>query len=190
VILPWSTDKIQDPVFPAVGPVYQEQPKPLVGLAGESRTFDANGQWFRVALNAAQFGTPFGDGSVLLTDRPILGVNPPKPAKRSPLRSDVPCETQERPDLETVPGAPPPSRRVDTSSPAYQARYAKAKETALVTLVERFRQSGLKVTPQMADATRSLVEDLARRAGNLAQLDVLREGLPLTRDNIRKAAGG
>jgi hypothetical protein len=72
-----------------------------LGLAGESRSFDANGQWFRVALNAGQFGTPFGDGRTLLTDRPVLGANPPPPAKRSPLRPDVPCETQQQPDLRT-----------------------------------------------------------------------------------------
>ena len=103
VILPWTLDKVEDPEFPAVGPVYQEQTKPLVGLAGESRTFDANGQWFRVALNAAQYGTPVGNGQVMLTDRPILGANPPKPAKRPPLRPEVPCETQEQPDLRTNP---------------------------------------------------------------------------------------
>jgi hypothetical protein len=41
----------------------------------------------------------------------------------------------------------------------------------------------------MTDATRSLVDDLARRAGNLAQLKVLRDGLSLTSANIRKAGG-
>ena len=103
VILPWTLDTVPDKEFPAVGPVYQEQTKPLVGLAGESRTFDANGQWFRVALNAAQYGTPVGNGQVMMSDRPIIGANPPKPAKRPPLRPDVPCETQEQPDLRTNP---------------------------------------------------------------------------------------
>jgi phospholipid/cholesterol/gamma-HCH transport system substrate-binding protein len=101
VILPWSVDKIEDPDFPAIGPVYQEMPKPLIGLTGESRTFDANGQWFRVQLMGSQFATPMGSNRFLLSDKPILGANPPKPAKRSPLRADVPCETQEQPDLRT-----------------------------------------------------------------------------------------
>jgi phospholipid/cholesterol/gamma-HCH transport system substrate-binding protein len=101
VILPWTLDTIEDPDFPAIGPVYQEQPKPLIGLAGESRTFDANGQYFRVSLNAAQYATAVGDGRFTLTDRPPSGANPPKPAGRSPLRPDVPCETQEQPDLRT-----------------------------------------------------------------------------------------
>jgi len=32
-ILPWTKDTIEDPVFPAVGPVYVESTKPLSGLA-------------------------------------------------------------------------------------------------------------------------------------------------------------
>jgi len=37
---------------------------------------------------------------------PLQGVNPPK-AERSPIRYDVPCETQEPPDLRTQPSGPP-----------------------------------------------------------------------------------
>jgi len=112
VILPWTLDRIQDPDFPAIGPVYQEQVKPLVGLASESRSFDANGQYFRVSLNGGNIATASTPGTFLLTDRPILGVNPPRPAQRSPLRPDVPCETQQQPDLRTNPGRPPESFRV------------------------------------------------------------------------------
>jgi virulence factor Mce-like protein len=104
VILPWTLDKIEDEDFPAIGPVYQEQTKPLVGLSGESRAHDANGQYFRVSLNAAQYATTVGNGRFLLTDRPPAGANPPRPAGRSPLRPDVPCETQEQPDLRTKEG--------------------------------------------------------------------------------------
>ena len=125
VILPWTLDTVPDKDFPSIGPVYQEQTKPLIGLAGESRTFDANGQWFRVALNAAQYGTPVGGGQVMLTDRPILGANPPKPAKRPPLRPDVPCETQQQPDLRTNP-TPVESFRV-REAPAAAEAAARAK---------------------------------------------------------------
>jgi phospholipid/cholesterol/gamma-HCH transport system substrate-binding protein len=107
VILPWTLDRVEDPDFPAIGPVYQEQPKPLVGLAGESRTFDANGQWFRVSLNGTQFATPIGAGRFMFTDRAIAGVNPPPPSRRPALNSSVPCETQQQPDLRTNPGRPP-----------------------------------------------------------------------------------
>jgi phospholipid/cholesterol/gamma-HCH transport system substrate-binding protein len=128
VVLPWSVDKIEDPDFPAIGPVYQEQPKPLIGLAGESRTFDANGQWFRVQVMGSQFATPFGADRFLLTDRPVLGANPPKPAKRPPLRSDVPCETQQQPDLRTIPQKmPQPSFRLrEAPAEAQQQALGKA----------------------------------------------------------------
>jgi phospholipid/cholesterol/gamma-HCH transport system substrate-binding protein len=109
VILPWSQDKIQDKAFPAEGPVYQEATKPLPGLAGESRTGDANGQWFRVLLSPPRFAYPFGTDKLFLTTNPIQGVNPPTPQghARPPLRPDVPCETQQQPDLRTDPGPAP-----------------------------------------------------------------------------------
>ena len=133
VILPWTRDKIDDPEFPATGMVYEEQPKALVGLAGESRSFDANGSWFRVALNAAQYATPLSGGDrFLLTDRPLLGANPPRPDQRPPLRPDVPCETQQQPDLRTRQAAPPQeSFRVrDVTSPEAVAREKQARALA------------------------------------------------------------
>jgi phospholipid/cholesterol/gamma-HCH transport system substrate-binding protein len=109
VVLPWSKDTIEDKAFPAKGPVYQEATKPLPGLAGESRSGDANGQWFRVMVAAPKFAYPFGTDRFFFTGNPIQGVNPPVPEnhKRSPLRSDVPCETQQPPDLRTIPGGGP-----------------------------------------------------------------------------------
>jgi virulence factor Mce-like protein len=144
VVVPWTLDKIQDEVFPAHGPVYTEQAKALVGLAGESRSFDANGQWFRVQLNAAQFATPAGEGRFFLTNRPILGSNPPKPNARPPLRDDIPCETQQQPDLRTQPLAPPqPSFRVTPGDPAAAAaRTAKAQTAAVKWLREQLRRQG------------------------------------------------
>ncbi|HEV2812291.1 MAG TPA: MlaD family protein, partial [Solirubrobacteraceae bacterium] len=139
VILPWSLDKIEDEDFPAIGPIYQEQPKPLIGLSGESRTFDANGQYFRVSLNSAQYATTMGDGRFLLTDRPPAGANPPKPAQRSPLRPDVPCETQEPPDLRTREGAPPPAFKVRSAPPEMEE---KAREIAATWLKGELIKTG------------------------------------------------
>ncbi len=104
VILPWSQDTIQDKQFPATGPVFQDSVKVLPGLAGESRSGDANGQWFRVLVSGGAYATPLGNGSIALTGEQIAGVNPPAPAQRSALRSDVACETQEQPNLQTDPG--------------------------------------------------------------------------------------
>ena len=161
VILPWSVDKIEDPDFPAIGPIYQEQTKPLVGLAGESRSFDANGQFFRVMLNPAQFATPLGTGAeqtVLLTERPVLGANPP-PQKRPPLKPDVPCETQERPDLRTQQMRPPrPSFRVadPTASPEGRERLDKSMKTAIDWLKSEYKMIG-------RDDKVKIVDDLLTR---------------------------
>ena len=109
VVLPWSKDTIEDKAFPAKGPVYEEATKPLPGLAGESRSGDANGQWFRVMVAAPKFAYPLGTDRFFFTGNPIQGVNPPAPQnhKRSPLRPDVPCETQQPPDLRTIPQTGP-----------------------------------------------------------------------------------
>ena len=67
----------------------------------------------------ASFGT---------TALPLLGANPPKPKARPPLRNDVPCETQQPPDLRSTAGAPPPQHRVDTNDAAFKARWAKVRK--------------------------------------------------------------
>ncbi|HEX6389610.1 MAG TPA: MlaD family protein [Solirubrobacteraceae bacterium] len=110
VILPWTKDKIEDKAFPAVGPVYDEAPKAFPGLAGESRVGDANGQWFRVLVGGGLFSVPNGNGGIMLNDSPLLGANPP-PGPRPPLKPDVPCETQEQPDLRTIPAGVGASHR-------------------------------------------------------------------------------
>ena len=156
VILPWTKDTVPDEDFPAIGPVFQEQTKPLVGLAGESRSFDANGQWFRVAVNAGQFGTPLTDGRTLLTDRPVLGINPPPPDKRPPLRPDVPCETQVKPDLRSKQMRPTQrSFKIDTpNTPEGRARDLKAREAAVEWLKDEYKAVGkddVKVVDELLD---------------------------------------
>jgi phospholipid/cholesterol/gamma-HCH transport system substrate-binding protein len=125
VVLPWSRDTIEDETFPARGPVYQEATKPLPGLAGESRSGDANGQWFRVMLDTPKFAYPFGTDKLFLTGQPLQGVNPPVPKNhaRPPLRADVPCETQQAPDLRTIPSLAPQGQEI-APAPAAAAQDA------------------------------------------------------------------
>jgi virulence factor Mce-like protein len=111
VILPWANDRVPDSLFPASGTVAQESAKGLVGLGGESRSGDANGQWARVLAANGQITYALGSDPTGLTrfaqtTFPILGINPIKSA-RPPSRYDVPCETQQRPDLRTIPGQAP-----------------------------------------------------------------------------------
>ena len=120
VVLPWSKDKLVDDKFPSTGPVYQELPKPFPGLAGESRSGDANGQWFRVLAAGGTNLVTFGPGVYGTTALPLLGVNPRKPTKRPPLNADAPCENQQTPDLRSKPGDPPPQRQVNVNSKAFK----------------------------------------------------------------------
>jgi virulence factor Mce-like protein len=142
VILPWSQDRIADKAFPALGPVYQEATKPLPGLAGESRSGDANGQWFRVLVSAPKFAYPFGDGRFFLTGEPLQGVNPPTPDhhKRPPLRPDVACETQQQPDLRTIPDPAPKGHELQPVDPA---KVQQALEETVTFLRGKIKEQGL-----------------------------------------------
>jgi phospholipid/cholesterol/gamma-HCH transport system substrate-binding protein len=144
VLHAWSTDTVPDERFPAVGPVYQEAPKPLPGLAAESRNGDANGQWVHVLTSAGDRTVNTGNGFFAQAYRPVIGTNPPKPAARPPLRPGVACETQERPDLRTVPG--PPDAEVARGLPdtPLARRRAQAAEDRAVGVVRRhLRERGL-----------------------------------------------
>jgi hypothetical protein len=174
VILPWTKDKVKDAAFPALGTVYEESTKPLVGLSGESRSGDANGQWFRVLAAGGTNMLSLNPGVFSLNPAPVEGFNPPPPSSPPPLNSSVPCETQQPPNLASRPGAPPAQKKLDVTSPKYQARYALAKERAVKWMRKQLVREGLDktfsvvdedVTPQlvqrMADAVRA--KQAARR---------------------------
>ena len=133
VILPWSRDTIKDKAFPATGRVYQESVKFLPGLAAESRSGDANGQYFSLLASGGPNTVSLGNGAAGLpqfaqTLFPIQGANPPRPSTRPSLQPNVPCETQQRPDLRTQPGAPPPqSMASSTPTPRLLKAQARAK---------------------------------------------------------------
>jgi phospholipid/cholesterol/gamma-HCH transport system substrate-binding protein len=162
VIHPWSVDTVPDEHFPAQGKVFEEAPKPLPGLAGESRSGDANGQWFRVLAAGGKNLVTFKPGVYGTTPEPLIGANPPKPQKRPPIDADTPCETQQPPDLRTDPGPPPEQRQVDTSTPAFQARYAQARAKAVDWLRDQLKAEGLDGLLKVAeeDVTGQLVEKL------------------------------
>ncbi len=162
VILPWTKDTVPDPNFPAKGKVFEEAVKPLPGLSGESRSGDANGQWFRVLLAGGTTVATLNPGVFAAVPSPIKGANPPKPDARPPLHRTVPCETQEKPNLATKVGDPPPQRTVDITSAAYQARYALAKGRAIEWLRKQLKLEGLDDTLEVSDqdVTKALVDRL------------------------------
>ena len=179
VILPWTKLTVPDPVFPAQSNVYQEAVKPLVGLAGESRSGDANGQWFRILTLGGRNLVTLKPGIFAVTPNPIEGTNPPAP-KRPPVnRNDIPCETQAVPDLRSNAGPPPVQRQIDVTNPAYVKRLAKDKAAAVEWLKDQLKAEGLadelKVVDE--DVTKSLLDRVAAatRADQAAQRARMRE---------------
>jgi virulence factor Mce-like protein len=142
VLVPFGNTKLEDPNFPATGPVFEEIPKSLVGLAGESRSFDANGSWFKVLGTGGPETVSLGNGLLGATTSSFQGVNPPPQVQRPPLRPETPCETQEPPDLRTIPGRAPQAMRIDRSSPKVVARTAKAQATAVELMRDQLKAEG------------------------------------------------
>jgi hypothetical protein len=115
VIIPWSADEVgngqTDGAGDPINPVYQETGYGLVGIGGESRSGDANGQYIRVQAGG---GTntikipAFGGGGVGFPTESQVGVAPfdlmgamPRiqDSAKTRFRPNVRCETQEPPNL-------------------------------------------------------------------------------------------
>jgi virulence factor Mce-like protein len=170
VLVPFGNDKVEDKAFPATGPVHQEVPKQLVGLAGESRSFDANGQWFKVLGTGGPETFSLGNGLIGATTSSFQGVNPRPQIKRPPLRAEEPCENQEPPDLRSLVGPAPQRMNIDRNSPKVAARTAKAQATAVEIMRDRLKAQGSKLEVRNQAATREqLLGGIralkARRAG-------------------------
>jgi phospholipid/cholesterol/gamma-HCH transport system substrate-binding protein len=122
VLAPFFQSRIPDPDFPANSnqKVIEQMQRSFVGLAGESRLFDANPPYYRIqvvsrhGLNRVRPGVP-----------PDGGFAPP------PHRPDVPCETQEPPDL-NAPGGP----YVQFANPGARRRGNRLSEAELRKLFE------------------------------------------------------
>ncbi len=191
VVLPWSNSTLPDPTFPATGKVYQESVAGLPGLAGESRSGDANGQWARVlAANGTQvyalsgtdtqFGKRFG-----VTNFPILGVNPPPAKERPPSRYDVPCETQEPPDLRTIPDPAPQQVSSGKFSPLQSALNQANQFEGLADALKR------EGKPGQAKRWYARARSLRTRNGLLGkQWDIRRGKLTIVPVAGRRTAGG
>ena len=135
VLLPFVRTPIPDPDFPEASgePWFEVSGRLLVGLAGESRIADANSPLARVQAGGGPttiVGTgETGEEYIAQLDLPLQGVRPVSPTKRPTFRPDIPCETQEPPDLNALGGPGDPV--YDTNpvpTPANLAREQRAKE--------------------------------------------------------------
>ena len=122
VVIPWSNDRVVPPEGAPLnyphevhGNVAQETASGLVGIASESRSGDANGQYIRVeaggGANTVMLPGQAPDDplnpAVGLLDFPLLGGLPSvhgdlADSQKTPFRPRVPCERQEPPDLEAA----------------------------------------------------------------------------------------
>jgi virulence factor Mce-like protein len=152
VITPWNEESVPDPNFKSSGPVYQTASKQFTGLAAESRSLDANGQYVRSYGNNANYATLLGDGRMFLSELPFQGVNPPRKTGGAPAyRPDVACETQERPDLRSKPEAPPRTVRINQNAPGAAARRAAATERLLDWMKNSMKQTGMDKRFELSD---------------------------------------
>ncbi|HEX6457956.1 MAG TPA: MlaD family protein [Thermoleophilaceae bacterium] len=104
VLLPFATTKIPDPDFPKnSGAFYQQVARTLPGLAGESRISDPNSGLFHIEVGAGPLTVTQSDGAGQQifgqSTFPIEATRPAKPDSRPVDRPNVPCETQQPPDL-------------------------------------------------------------------------------------------
>jgi phospholipid/cholesterol/gamma-HCH transport system substrate-binding protein len=120
VVIPWSNMDIPSSNGEDADVVYKETAFGLTGIAGESRSGDANGQYIRVGA---------GGGTNTIVTPPIPGVNGPggpaptvgtlvapllgaEPAlgPKTPFHPNDPCENQEPPNLNSNVADPPPGQ--------------------------------------------------------------------------------
>jgi virulence factor Mce-like protein len=150
VVLPTQQSTIEDKNIPAKGKVYEEGSRWLTGITGESRSFDANGQWIKTLAQTANYAYALGNGRFSFTTKPLQGANPAK-AHEPPMRSDVPCETQEAPDLRSIPGTPPPEIKVSRNGPGYAARLTKARASFRTWITRQLKAEGLAGRLKLSD---------------------------------------
>jgi virulence factor Mce-like protein len=130
VVIPWSNTPIPNvngPLDsdsdPPAGKVYEETAYGFSGVAGESRSGDANGQEFRVlggggTNTIAPFPSPDLTGQLTgVAPFAFLGSQPAKQSSaKTPFRPDVPCETQDPPDLHAGAVGPAPETNPTSAS--------------------------------------------------------------------------
>lgn len=148
--------------------MYEEIAKSFSGLAGESRSHDANGPWFKVQGSGGAETLNLGNGLFGSAIAPIVGINPAPDKTRPPLQPDVPCETQQPPDLGSIPAGPPAA--VDTSGVPLP-REKKATATAVAIERRQLKSAGSRTKVSDRLATLADLRKIADLKGVGAQLE-------------------
>jgi phospholipid/cholesterol/gamma-HCH transport system substrate-binding protein len=122
--------KLDDGRFSTGLPAYKELLDGLVGLASASQNFDGNGP--AVRYNGGYGEQLVSTGKLPSSDRlfgtsaaPLLGSRPRPPAKQPPFRPDVPCTSQDLPQLDASAAPPSAQSRHVTPQAATGPKVAK-----------------------------------------------------------------
>jgi phospholipid/cholesterol/gamma-HCH transport system substrate-binding protein len=127
VVIPWSNSSVpandQEPEND--GTIYEKTGYGLAGIAGESRSGDANGQYIRVGLGSGGNVVDIPDPPAGLAENvgttlfEILGSEPDRDSSaKTPFRPTIPCENQDAPDLRSGPVGPAPPQSRSAGSPS------------------------------------------------------------------------
>jgi phospholipid/cholesterol/gamma-HCH transport system substrate-binding protein len=132
VVLPTGDIKIDDGPLTSGAENYKEFWYAMVGLAGEGQNFDGNGMYVRFqpgggdqTISTGKIGPLTGDTLFANAVAKPLGTRPAFPGKRTPYKPDVPCYTNQIPDVNGAATGPP-----DGGGSARSARSAIARSAA------------------------------------------------------------
>jgi phospholipid/cholesterol/gamma-HCH transport system substrate-binding protein len=165
VIHPWTQLVVPDSNFNASNgfparPVYVEALDFLPGLAGESRSYDANGPFIRVLGGSGTLTYSLQPGLLGQALSAINGVQPQPPPNgtRPPLNPNTPCETQTVPDLTSPSGLPPSPVQTNLSAPGAAARFLASSQSLIGAASNLLKSQGIpdvvsKVTSTLAQLT-------------------------------------
>jgi phospholipid/cholesterol/gamma-HCH transport system substrate-binding protein len=182
VLLPFATTPIPDPEMEAASgngpqPFYKQAPRGLVGLSGESRINDANTGMFHVQVGGGPFTIfqtdNYGQKLFGQSPYPLEATRPAKPPKRPVFRPDVPCETQQAPDLH----APKGTTNIDKS-----LKTPIIPTSQLPPELAKLHDNALLITER-------LQTDLARQKQGLPTVDPLGTPSFKTQDALAKEQG-
>jgi hypothetical protein len=176
VVIPWSNTPIPNQNGPSdsdsdppAAKVYQETAYGFAGVGGESRSGDANGQEFRVLGGGGQntiapFTTPDLTGQV--TGVAPFAFEGSQPAKQSsaktPFRPDVPCETQDPPDLHAGALGPAPETTPTSASPASTSPQLKSLAQRYADILTKLRDAKELKSQGSPNAAKQLVDQAAQ----------------------------
>jgi phospholipid/cholesterol/gamma-HCH transport system substrate-binding protein len=111
--LPTLTKTVDDPPLSTGSPLYREFVSGLVGLSSATQNFSGNGQAVRYHAGFGDQQVTFGrapssnEPLVGLTSEPLLGSRPRRPDSDPPFRPDVPCVSQQPPNMSAATGPAP-----------------------------------------------------------------------------------